>query len=227
MSDYKSFKEAIINERAWEFGGENIRKFDLVRWNNYSEKVVDAIEWIRNVAMNYSQTSIVNGEFLYDKNQEIVPMDAANRLYYNYKKGQVVFENDYFTYRDRTESPYNTAERLADDDIKASGATYSGLKYVNFLEALMSVSDTDPETKQKYGSYEDENGKEVVIKKGILNERIRYSWIGLTGGVLDTGVEDLTPIRSKVAPYVMPIPSDRIMSSGGVLNNNGYGILNP
>lgn len=227
LSDYKSFKEAIINERAWEFGGENIRKFDLVRWNNYSEKVVDAIEWIRNVAMNYSQTSIVNGEFLYDKNQEIVPMDAANRLYYNYKKGQVVFENDYFTYRDRTESPYNTAERLADDDIKASGATYSGLKYVNFLEALMSVSDTDPETKQKYGSYEDENGKEVVIKKGILNERIRYSWIGLTGGVLDTGVEDLTPIRSKVAPYVMPIPSDRIMSSGGVLNNNGYGILNP
>ncbi|MBR4388404.1 MAG: RagB/SusD family nutrient uptake outer membrane protein [Prevotella sp.] len=227
LSDYKSFKEAIINERAWEFGGENIRKFDLVRWNNYSEKVVDAIEWIRDVAMNYSQTSIVNGEFLYDKNQEIVPMDVANRLYYNYKKGQVVFENDYFTYRDRTESPYNTAERLADDDIKAAGATYSGLKYVNFMEALMSVSDTNPETKEKYGTTTDENGKEVTIKKGILNERIRYSWIGLTGGLLETGVEDLTPIRSKVTPYVLPIPSDRIMSSGGVLSNNGYGILNP
>lgn len=226
ISDYNSFKEAIINERAWEFGGENIRKFDLIRWNNYSAKVVEAIEWIRNVAMNYSQTHIDGGEFIYDKNQEIAPMAAANRLYYYYEKGALKFENDYFTYRDRTASPYNTAERLADDDIKASGATYSGLKYVNFLEALMSVSDTNPETKEKYGTYEDENGKEVVIKKGTLNERIRYSWIGITEGVLDTGTEDLSSLRSKAAPYVLPIPSDRVMSSNGVLNNDGYGIRN-
>ena len=153
-------------------------------------------------------------------------MAAANRLYYYYEKGALKFENDYFTYRDRTASPYNTAERLADDDIKASGATYSGLKYVNFLEALMSVSDTNPETKEKYGTYEDENGKEVVIKKGTLNERIRYSWIGITEGVLDTGTEDLSSLRSKAAPYVLPIPSDRVMSSNGVLNNDGYGIRN-
>ena len=225
-SDYNSFKEAIINERAWEFGGENIRKFDLIRWNNYSAKVVDAIEWMRNVAMNYSQTHIEGGEFIYDKNQEIAPMNVANRLFYNYQKGVVKFENDYFTYRDRTSSPYNTAEKLADDDIKASGATYSGLKYVNFMGDLMSVSDTNPETKEKYGTYEDENGKEVQIKKGILNERIRYSWIGITEGVLDFGTEDLSSLRSKAAPYVLPIPSDRVMSSNGVLNNDGYGIRN-
>ena len=226
MSDYNSFKEAIINERAWEFGGENIRKFDLIRWNNYSAKVVDAIEWMRNVAMNYSQTHIEGGEFIYDKNQEIAPMSVANRLYYNYQKGVVKFENDYFTYRDRTSSPYNTAEKLADDDIKASGATYSGLKYVNFMSDLMSVSDTNPETKEKYGTYEDENGKEVQIKKGILNERIRYSWIGITEGVLDFGTEDLSSLRTKPAPYVLPIPSDRVMSSNGVLSNDGYGIRN-
>ena len=225
---YDTFKEAIIQERAWEFGGENIRKFDLVRWNNYADKVVDVIEWCRDVSMNYSQTYISGKEFIYNKNQEITEMPVANRLYYNYKKGAVVFENDYFTYRDRSASPYSTAERLADEDIKASGATYSGLKYVNFTEALMSVSDTDPENNKKYGTYIDEaTGKEETLKKGILNERIRYSWIGITGGILDTGTEDLTPIRSKVAPYVMPIPSDRVMSSNGVLNNNGYGILNP
>ncbi len=222
LNSYEAFKEAIINERAWEFGGENIRKFDLIRWNNYSNKVVDAIEWIRNVAMNFSQTSIVNGEFIYDKNKEIQPMNVANRLYYNYTKGALVFENDYFTYRDRKSSPYNTAERLADDDIKASGATFDGLKYANFLEAMMSVSDTDPETKEKYGT--DANGD--AIKKGIFNERIRYSWVGLTEGVLVNGTEDLTPIRSKVTPYVIPIPTDRVMSSNGVLSNVGYAIRN-
>ncbi len=226
LQGHDAFKEALINERAWEFGGENIRKFDLIRWNNYSSKVADAIEWIRDVAMNYTQTYIEGDEFIYDKNKEVVPMNVANRLYYRYTKGAVVFENDYFTYRDRTASPYNTAKTLKDEDISDAGATYTDLKYANFLEAMISVSDTDPETNTKYGTYTDENGKEQTIKKGVLNERIRYSWLGITDGVLNTGTEDLSPIRAKAAPYVFPIPSDRVMSSGGILNNNGYGIRN-
>ncbi len=222
LNSKEAFFNAIVDERAWEFGGENIRKFDLVRWNNYSSKVVDAIEWIRSVAMDYSQTSIVNGEFVYDKNQEILDMGVANRLYYRYTKGEVIFENNYFTYRDKKSSPYNTAERLADDDIKSAGATFTGLKYVNFLEDMMSVSDTNPETKEKYGTDEEGN----TIKKGVFNERIRYSWIGITEGVLDNGTEDLSSIRRKPAPYVLPIPTERVMSSNGVLSNDGYAIRN-
>lgn len=222
LNSKERFFNAIVDERAWEFGGENIRKFDLVRWNNYSSKVVDAIEWIRSVAMNYSQTSIVNGEFVYDKNLEIQDMGVANRLYYRYTKGEVVFENNYFTYRDKKSSPYNTAERLADDEIKSAGATFTGLKYVNFLEDMMSVSDTNPETKEKYGTDEEGN----TIKKGVFNERIRYSWIGITEGVLDNGTEDLSSIRRKPAPYVLPIPTERVMSSNGTLSNDGYAIRN-
>lgn len=222
LTSHDDFKEAIINERAWEFGGENIRKFDLIRWNNYASKVVDAIEWIRDVAQNYNQTTIVNGEFIYDKDQEIQDLGIANRLFYNYTKGEVQFVNDYFTYCDKKASPYSTAEKLADEDIKSAGATFDGLKYVAFLEDLMSVSDTDPETKQKYGTDDDGN----TIKKGIFNERIRYSWLGITEGVLDNGTEDLTPIRSKVAPYVIPIPSSRVSASNGTLSNDGYAIRN-
>ncbi|HKI47197.1 MAG TPA: RagB/SusD family nutrient uptake outer membrane protein [Balneolales bacterium] len=33
------FFNAIVNERAWEFGGEGIRKFDLVRWNLLGQKL--------------------------------------------------------------------------------------------------------------------------------------------------------------------------------------------
>ena len=222
LNTYESFKEAIINERAWEFGGENIRKFDLVRWNNYADKVVDVIEWIRAVASNYAQVKIVGNEFIYDKNQEIVPMGVANRLYYNYTNGKLVFVNDYFTYCDPKESPYSTASTLPDADIENPSATFDGLKYVNFVAALMSVSDTDPETKQKYGTDDEGN----VIKKGVFNERIRYSWVGITDGVLENGTEDLSSLRSKVAPYVIPIPTDRVMSSNGVLSNDGYGIRN-
>lgn len=222
LNDYESFKQAIIDERAWEFGGENIRKFDLIRWNHYSDAIVNTIEWMRDVAMNYNQLEVVGSEFIYNKDKEIVDMGIANRLYYTYTNGRVIFENDYLTYCDKSSSPYNTATSLADDDIKAAGATFDGLKYTNFTEAFISVSNTDPETKQPYGK--DENGND--IKKGVMHERVLSSWFGLTDGTFVIGTEDISSLRNKVTPYVFPIPTDRVMSSNGVLSNDGYGIRN-
>lgn len=222
LATYDDFKQAIIKERAWEFGGENIRKFDLIRWNYYSNAIADAIEWMRDVAINYQQLRVNGTELIYDKNLPIEDMGIAPRLYYNYTNGEVVFENDYFTYRDKSVSPYNTAESLKDDDIKTAGATFDGLKYISFVEKLINVDSNDPETGQPYGK--DENGDD--IKKGVVDERVVYSWFGLTDGVLVNGMEDLTPIRNKVTPYVFPIPTDRVMSSNGVLSNDGYAIRN-
>lgn len=45
----EDFFNAIMNERKWEFGGEGIRKFDLARWNKFSEVIYnlyhDLITW--------------------------------------------------------------------------------------------------------------------------------------------------------------------------------------
>lgn len=41
LNDKDSFFEAIVDERAWEFGGEGKRRFDLVRWNLYGKVVKD------------------------------------------------------------------------------------------------------------------------------------------------------------------------------------------
>ncbi|MCW3091706.1 MAG: RagB/SusD domain protein [Ferruginibacter sp.] len=37
------FFNAIVNERAWEFGGEFLRKYDLARWNLYGKKIVETV----------------------------------------------------------------------------------------------------------------------------------------------------------------------------------------
>ena len=39
----ESFFNAIVNERAWEFGGEFLRKYDLIRWNLYGKKIAETI----------------------------------------------------------------------------------------------------------------------------------------------------------------------------------------
>lgn len=40
-SDKESFFQAIVDERKWEFGGENKRKYDLARWNLYGKVIVN------------------------------------------------------------------------------------------------------------------------------------------------------------------------------------------
>ncbi|PPK88755.1 putative outer membrane starch-binding protein [Neolewinella xylanilytica] len=46
----EDFFEAIVDERAWEFGGEMIRKFELIRWGNYSEKMEETVENLKAMA---------------------------------------------------------------------------------------------------------------------------------------------------------------------------------
>lgn len=45
-----AFFNAIVNERAWEFGGEMIRKYELIRWNIYSEKMEETVETLKEMA---------------------------------------------------------------------------------------------------------------------------------------------------------------------------------
>lgn len=44
------FFEAIVDERAWEFGGEMIRKYELIRWGIYSEKMEETVEELKSLA---------------------------------------------------------------------------------------------------------------------------------------------------------------------------------
>lgn len=39
LSSKDVFFNAIVNERAWEFGGESIRKYDLIRWGLLEQKL--------------------------------------------------------------------------------------------------------------------------------------------------------------------------------------------
>jgi hypothetical protein len=40
-TDYAGFFNAIVNERSFEFGGEGIRKYDLIRWNLLNTKILN------------------------------------------------------------------------------------------------------------------------------------------------------------------------------------------
>jgi hypothetical protein len=216
-----NFMKAIRNERAWELGGENIRKFDLVRWNYYSEAVADVIEWTTNVCMNYNQLAYDSSKdsLIQDKTLPIADLGIAPRLYFAYTSGSVVMENDYNTYIDRSVSPYKEATTLSEDVIKASGAgsTIAGTYYLALTDKFIT-------------ELKDSKGNSFSPKKYELSEKLLTSYFGVTNSYLTAAKAGspsaIAAIRTTVTPYVFPIPKTRIASSGGVLSNDGYAIRN-
>lgn len=53
----QTFFDAIVNERAWEFGGEMLRKYDLARWNYYGKKVAETRNTINQMGADANSGS--------------------------------------------------------------------------------------------------------------------------------------------------------------------------
>jgi hypothetical protein len=59
-----AFFQAIVNERKWEFGGENLRWKDLVRWNLYSKVLYETfLNYYQMGDFKNGNTSFNNSEF--------------------------------------------------------------------------------------------------------------------------------------------------------------------
>jgi hypothetical protein len=59
-SDYTDFFNAIVRERSLEFGGEGIRKYDLIRWNLLATRLADAKT---NLASLAARTGTFTGSY--------------------------------------------------------------------------------------------------------------------------------------------------------------------
>ncbi len=74
----EDFFKAIVNERAWEFGGEMIRKYELIRWNLYSETISKMLADIKTMADEAYDGTGTLPDYLYVKNDE-----GGNLVIYN------------------------------------------------------------------------------------------------------------------------------------------------
>ena len=81
-SSKENFFEAIVNERAWEFGGEILRKYDLIRWNLYGKKVAETISLLTAMGKDAATNT---GTY----------KDLPDYLYYKREGKNVIFYNRY------------------------------------------------------------------------------------------------------------------------------------
>ncbi|MFL9830617.1 RagB/SusD family nutrient uptake outer membrane protein [Flavobacterium sp. ARAG 55.4] len=65
-----AFFDAIVDERAWEFGGEMIRKYELIRWGIYSDKVKETVEGLKKLADEANSGTGTGPDYMYWKLNE-------------------------------------------------------------------------------------------------------------------------------------------------------------
>ncbi|PXV63600.1 putative outer membrane starch-binding protein [Dysgonomonas alginatilytica] len=108
LSSKEQFFNALINERAWEFGGEAIRKFDLIRWNLLEKKILEQ----RKAFQDMISGAAVE---VFDKKYSSLPQN----LFYKYKADKENIDKDSTSYYVVNAE----LEALDDNQLKARGYT--------------------------------------------------------------------------------------------------------
>lgn len=80
-SSKQTFFDAIVNERAWEFGGELTRKSELIRWNLYKEKITETVNALQKLADDANLGIGTLPDYIYAKTNSDGTLTVLNRDY--------------------------------------------------------------------------------------------------------------------------------------------------
>ena len=80
-SSKQTFFDAIVNERAWEFGGELTRKSELIRWNLYKEKITETVNALQKLADDANLGIGTLPDYIYAKTNSDGTLTILNRDY--------------------------------------------------------------------------------------------------------------------------------------------------
>lgn len=158
LSSKDDFFEAIVDERAWEFGGECLRKFDLVRWNNYGEKIVETKKTLDNLGKAAYELELSDPEVAQYVN-------FADKLFYQKTNGAISFLN--VKYKPEVEPTHIVAvEELSlegnEDAYATTNWTRNCYRYVTDATTGERVYSSADFTTRCWRGYTDETGLSAV-----------------------------------------------------------------
>ncbi len=167
LSSKEDFFDAIVDERAWEFGGEALRKFDLVRWNIYGEKIVETMETINNMGKAAYEIDLTDPDVAQYA-------DLAQKLYYRVVDGTIVFLN---TKYNPDEVPENVVP-VEELDEEGNEDAYAAQ---NWARSLYKYEDDEA------------TGERIYMQ----SDYVTRSWRGYTDATGQSAVPYLLPISNQ------------------------------
>ncbi len=226
LSTKEEFFKAIIDERAWEFGGENIRWKDLVRWNLYNQVIYKTF-W-KYYAMGCDRDDSYDHEDMFHKYPGKVFYKVRTRSEWN----NIVLNDETGKY---APGNYPEIENFPNTDAKIGVLEFyhyesDAFKLNNLWEnwgvhvkemGEVPITGSDAWTEADLFNWIDEN---TGIAKANCRCSVRgYIYIDESGTLFPTNMPDyssnevletLPPVR-----YILPIPRDVVARSLGKYKN--------
>lgn len=228
----ESFQKAVLDERKWEFAGENMRWRDLVRTNTYAEEVV--YSFLRYYSAGMQNVSGLSGYedaisehdgvsyidnlperiyyHTYNLSEPITPLGmraCASQLYGNViDDGNVIYSYPNQTMQSlRIYNAYKPAQQPVKSYITNFGFQAQAWNYADFYQWGDESTGT-PRDQCKYSFYgfirSDDGGNIWLIKDGV--QTLFPSDI--------PSAEELPVVR-----YILPYPNLAIQRSNGAYKN--------
>lgn len=112
----QTFFDAIVDERGWEFGGEMIRKYELIRWGIYSEKIQETVDGLKLLADRAFAGTGTGPDYMYwkvDGNGDFVILNPDTKVLaapddtWTRQSFLMTLHNDTTTYQEWILNDYN------------------------------------------------------------------------------------------------------------------------
>ena len=226
------FFNAIVDERAWEFGGECLRKFDLIRWNIYGEKLNSTLKALRAWGISTDADLMSDPAFLAQYPEALDYTGWADVVYYDINNAGSTNSKDDITVHN---PKYRVSVDEADENgwkpyaswgkallriittYKYNGISYTScVKTTNKTEGTSTYALTGGDAEPKEYTITVNEGEEtgiIRVRKYQEADAVQRMYRGYTGA---------TGYGNGPVPYLLPIGATTL-SSSQVLNNDGYG----
>lgn len=226
LGSKEAFFNAIVDERAWEFGGENIRWKDLVRWNLYN-KVLFKEFWLYNAMGNNRDESMYEDD-LANKYPSSVYYKVLKRSEWNAKVAENPEQYNAKNYPEIVNMP-NTDASIGviefyhyDGAFKLNNLWQSWGQHTE-EEATVPTTGSNAWSKALFFDWLDEN---TGIAKAPCRCSLRgYIYMDQSGTVIPEGKfpegysSDANLSNLPVVRYILPIPRDVVSRSLGQYKN--------
>ncbi len=233
----EAFLKAVLDERKWEFAGENSRWRDLVRTNTYAEELVYCFLRYYSAAMQNAGGMTGFEDAINEHDGKVYIDELPERIYYHT-----------FSYADEKENISMVAKRLFAAQFYGtplnSGEFVDELVYPNTkLPQLRVFNAYKPKSRPATGQITNYGFKAKAwntadfyqwgdTDSGTPKDQCKYSFFGFMraddGGniyLIRDGVQDLFPSsipdvsELPVVRYILPYPNQAIQRSAGAYKN--------
>jgi len=137
-ADYTGFFNAVMKERSLEFGGEGIRKYDLIRWNLLATKIAETKASLAAMAANQAPWQ-----------------NIPTTMYYTSNSTTLQWSNSFYAPAPASPPPGTTAVNWAGTGITTTILTYYAISFTPNKSELLplhtTVIDSNPQLTQNFG----------------------------------------------------------------------------